>query len=215
MAPISRKRVCVASSTVSLNASKGEWPFSRRTLYWARKVPSVGKENVKLRTTDRQGTEICLRMPIQGEKTISISSPRHRAINSPHHVHHTDQSKPPLRLARDVLPQGDGRVDTMTLLKSVRTERPEPLGVTRMHRRPLEVRPWCPPCIRRRNCARGEASCPWWMSGVSRDHVADCAASESRFVVTVPRLMASSVGTASHQAHLMCKELGRVESGSY
>lgn len=174
----------------------------------------MGKENVKLRTIDSQGTEICLRMPIR-EKTMSTSSPRHRAINSPRRVRHTDQTRPPLRLARDTLPQGDGRVDTMTLLKSVRTERTEPLGVTRMHQRPLKVRPWCPPCIRRRNCTRGEASCPWWMNGVSRDHVADCAASESRLVVIVPCLMASSMGTVSQQAHLMCKELGSLESGSY
>jgi hypothetical protein len=44
LAPISGKRDCVASSTVSLNASEGEWPFSRRTLYWARNMPSVRKK---------------------------------------------------------------------------------------------------------------------------------------------------------------------------
>lgn len=35
------KRDWVASSTVSLKASEGEWPFSRRTWYWARNIPST------------------------------------------------------------------------------------------------------------------------------------------------------------------------------
>lgn len=41
--PIKGKRDWVASSTVSLKASDGECPFSRRTLYWARNIPSVAR----------------------------------------------------------------------------------------------------------------------------------------------------------------------------
>ena len=36
---ISGYRLCVASSTVSLNASDGEWPWSRSTSYWASHRP--------------------------------------------------------------------------------------------------------------------------------------------------------------------------------
>ena len=64
----------------------------------------------------------------------------------------------------------------MTLL-SVRTERPEPLGVTRIHRRPLEVRPWCPPCIRRRNCAKNGAGI---VPGVERVGVPELVSAEDR-----------------------------------
>ena len=37
--PISGYRDCVASSTVSLKASEGEWPFARSTSYCAAKAP--------------------------------------------------------------------------------------------------------------------------------------------------------------------------------
>ena len=41
LAPMRGKRDWVASSTVSLKASEGEWPLARRTLYCARNMPSV------------------------------------------------------------------------------------------------------------------------------------------------------------------------------
>jgi hypothetical protein len=107
-------RNCAASSTVSLNASEGEWPFSGRTLYLTRNIPCVKREEISKNPGEPRRRQTYKYHPLTWWAMVSSAVAFSLALPKASCHKATEELMPP------------------PSLKNVRMVRPEPLGATRM-----------------------------------------------------------------------------------